>query len=392
VAGGAVAVLFAIDRLRPRATPFIVAPALFVAGASAVTAAALASAALMGLLGQGLEITLLQALEHERFHPAVSVWKWARPFFADTAPSTVAILVFATLGAVSSPLWAVPLLVALLGGALVKAQYPYNYVLPCFLIGLCAVRGFAAAIERLPAFRLRPLLYLLPLLVVPDQLGFLERASDNRHQLAILAKIEAHSGPDDAVIDNAGGALFRNHGSYYFVHGGAHRVMFRDYFTTRLVGDYRRSRALFWIHDFRLKRLPPSVRRYFREHYVEADGRLYALGFETPATGVAPTSVVLDVVRAGSYHVFPAERGAEAAARGGLVIRGEQVNGGRVDLDEGPVEVTVLPHSQALFVTALPPEVFERTVPVGEPHAKLFEFEPIDRPAADAPRLAPDQE
>ena len=40
------------------------------------------------------------------------------------------------------------LLVALVCGSLVTAQYPYNYVLLCSLLMVCAARGYGWTVER----------------------------------------------------------------------------------------------------------------------------------------------------------------------------------------------------------------------------------------------------
>jgi hypothetical protein len=250
------------------------------------------------------------------------------------------------------------------------------------LIVLCAVRGWSQLVEGMAqrfamAGRLRPILYLLPLAVLPAQHDFLTRASSNEQQINLLRKIEAFSDENDVVIDNAGGALFRHHGSYYFHHGKAHRRMFSSYFEGQLIDDYRRSRALFWIADYRLGDLPRQALLFWRRHYIRADLNLYTLGFETPETSDVPVEIEIDVIRAGAYHVHPLVPGA---ARAELVVDSREIGSGTVHLEEGRHRVTAQPHSAAMLVSLLPPEAFEPWVYGTRHYTRLFEFEaPIAR-------------
>jgi hypothetical protein len=396
VGGGTLAIFGALDAARPRLArgaavpaPFVRRPAAFAAAAAGVVVAVIGAGALLGVLPAAWEATVLDAVWHERLYPTSSpIGRFWRPFWTATTASTLAIAAFSMVFVAGGRdgFWRVPIAVALLAAAFARAQYPYNYVLLADLLAVCAARGFALAVEALPRRRafaraLRPLLYLLPLAVLPQQYAFLTRASSNEQQLNLLRKIEAFSSEDDAVIDNAGGALFRNHGSYYFHHGKAHRLMFADYFADEIIEDYRRSRALFWISDFRLGQVPRSVRVFWRRHYVPLDGSLYTLGFSTPRTGDAQVKLEIDVIRAGDYHVHPA-RPADARAQprvegeapGRLVIESREVSGGTVRLEERRYRVTVLPHSPPMFLSLLPPEGFEPWVSGTLHHTRLFEF------------------
>jgi hypothetical protein len=394
--GGAIALLIGCDLVRSwirperrKGAPFVAHPGWFFAVAGALTAAFLCAGALLGLLPAAYETTVLHTLEHEVQYPSVRFWKYAAPFFAETRFTTIPILAFAGVFLVSgrSGFWAAPLGVAIAGGALMRAQYPYNYVYAGYLLVVCAVRGYAFVLERFRPGRGRvvalwPLLYLVPLAVLPDQLGFVANTSSNEHQLRLLQKIEAFTAEDDAVIDGAGGALFRKHGSYYWYHGGAHRKMFREYFAEELIQDYRRSRALFWIRDFRQRKLPKPVKAYFSRHYVHADGDLYALGFVTPPTRDEAAVQIVDVIRAGDHHVLTVEvtprggriAGSRRPGSSGLAIDGVEVPGGRVHLDVGRHRVEVGPHSTGYVVSPLPPQVFERRIQRGKPHSSLFEY------------------
>ena len=277
-----------------------------------------------------------------------------------------------------------------------KAQFPYNYVFLGLVVGVLAGRGAGLVIARvtpsLGALRpWAPVLYLLPLTLLPGQWHFVEGTTSNEHQLAILQKIERFSDPDEAVIDNSGGALFRPHASYYYHHGEAHRAMFADYFANDLVDDYRRSQALLWIMDYRLLDLPASVHRYFQSHYVRADGSLFGLGFQLPATKASEHTMDIDVIREGDYHVFPSpvRLGAGPLKKPSseraydFSIDGVPVTGQRVHLEEGEHRVTLLPHAPGYFITLLSPEAFllsederfDRELDGARSYQLLFEYE-----------------
>jgi hypothetical protein len=380
--GASVGLLFILDRLRSSAggDVAIARPLAFCLGVAATLSIFLAAGAYLGLLGRALDITIFEAIAHEVFYPAVSWREYVFPYLCAAPFSTgviaiLALAYFALAPARDRIFWGVPLAVALVGGALIKAQYPYNYVLLCFLIGLCAARGFALLVdliqERMSGRAQRvqqwiPLLYCAPLALLPSQLGFVRDTTSNLHQLDLLAKIERYSGPDDAVIDNSGGALFRQHGSYFYQHGRAHRTMFEDYFATQLVDDYRRSQALLWLIDYRLLDLPEAVHSYFMSHYVRVDGSLFALGFHSPRSRGDELVVDIDVIKAGDYYVFPAPLRLSAVPIGrdapdrdfDLMIDGEPILGDTVRLEVGERRVTVLPGAPAYFLTLVPPDAF----------------------------------
>ena len=106
-------------------------------------------------------------------------------------------------------LWVLPAQVVAAGGGEAAASTPDLTgtamgitALLCFLVGLCAARGFSLLIhrashaERLARFQpFLPLLYCAPLALLPGQLGFIEDTTSNAHQLALLGKIERFSGP-----------------------------------------------------------------------------------------------------------------------------------------------------------------------------------------------------
>jgi MFS family permease len=394
LAGGSLAILAARDlRGRTPGSPWLSHPLAVFAPIAVIAVLALLAAGVSGMLPAAYQATILDAFRHEAAYPeeSSSLGQYVFPFLRATWPTTLPILAFASyfLASPERGFWWVPLVVAVAAGALAVAQYPYNYVFLCFVLVLCAVRGFALALdrlgERLPRVEaVAPLLLLLPLATVPNQLGFLDRASSNEQQMNMLRKIEAYTDAGDVVIDNAGGALFRDHASYYWYHGDAHQKMFADYFAENLARDYRRAKGLFWIIDFRMGKLPASVRRFWRSHYVVADSWLYTLGFVSPATGDEALPWDIDVLRAGDYHVHPARKPhlrragldfpAAPAGGGGLDIDGRVVRQGTVRLEEGRRVITVLPHSPPRLLSLIPPDGFDQQYFGDRLYTPLFEY------------------
>lgn len=386
LAGGSLLALLLFDRWRGREgrvddTPFVARPLVFCVAALLSGLVLLGVAAALGMLGPGWERTILQAFAHEEYYPGVDVGRWFTPYLIETWPTALALLVFAIVGFshTTGALWRIPLAVSLIFGLLIRGQYPYNYVAPVLVSGLLAVRGFALLAERVPLGRfaiLRPLLYTAPLLLLPQQLAFTDGRTGNAHQLHVLRKIERFTEPGDVVIDGAGGAMFRDHASYYWYHGDAHRRMFADYFAGPLVEDYRRSRAPFWIRDFRLWKLPKSVQEYFLSHYVSADGALHALGFATPPSDEEPVEVTIDVISPGLYHVYPAPGGrvAEHGGAAGLRVDGVSVEDAPVRLSEGRHRVTVDIGAPPHVITPHSRSVFLQRFEINRPHAPLFEY------------------
>ena len=263
------------------------------------------------------------------------------------------------------------LLAVVLAGLQIQAKYPYDFVLLAMLLVLVAIRGYGAAMTRVAALGgwrrwAVPVLWLLPLGVLTEQLGYVAHISTNAHQLRLLEKVDRWSGPGDPVVDGAGGAFLRLHASYYWYHGAAHRQIYRDYFERELAGDYRESEALFRIDDFRQQALPPPVRRYFERHYIPLDGPLHVLGFRLPSGGAEGRAVVLDVVRAGSYWWIPSQDGAA----------GSPTDPEPLGLEVGARRLEIPPGRPASVLAAVPPEAFTPTYRSPLRFSPLFEFDP----------------
>ncbi len=388
-AGGTLAAMLVFDLLARRRgsdqRPFIALPVPFFVSGALLAAALIGVAAVLGMLPPGIESTLVQAVEHERVYERFSAFErgYMTSFWIQTWPTTSAILLFATgfLLTRAGRFWLVPVVVSVVGLSLHSSPYPYNFVFLCWIVAVAAVRGFALFVkaleDRVPDLRdAGALLYLLPLALLSSQLGFVSDTSTNEHQLRVLAKIENYGEPADAVIDNAGGAMFSPDATYYFHHGAAHREIFRDYFETKLIDDYRRSQALFWIWDPRFRGLPKPVRDYLQLHYVDGGDSLHVLGVRTPSTDQESQRFVFDVVRPGEYHVHPAgrvPRRSEAARGHDLVFDGSPLVGDRILLGLGEHVVEVLPGSPGYLVTSVDPSFFDANPGSGR-YTMMFEY------------------
>ncbi len=371
-------------------------PLAFLLAGVAVAAAGLSWLACHGIAGSAFEINVIQAIEHERLYPRFGVDQYLAPFLAETAASSAVLALFAGVYAVGGTkhFWALPMLAAGLGTLLIRAPFPYNFVLLCWLIAICAVRGYSALVRRLalrgdptrPAHAFMSVAYLLPLAILPAQLGFVSGTSSNTDQLALLEQIERHSGPDEVVIDSAGGALFRPHFGYHWYHGRAHIQMFDDYFQHDLVPDMRASEALFWIRSVRFDLLPDEAQRYLLSHYVPFFGDLHVLGFTTRATDPDEhRDGRVDVVRSGRYFVsrIAVDEGGQIPGPS-LRIDGIEVAGPTIELTKGIHAIEIGPGTPAYRFSYLPAEDFGPSSQVRR-HTPLFEYRRTERPGRSDP-------
>jgi hypothetical protein len=376
IAGVTLATMWTVDLLTQRtasgaagAHRMIARPAIFFGVAVGFGVAALAIGAALGILGAGFEATIQQAALHEQVYERFSLLErgYATVYWQTTWPSTVPLILLAAahISTRAGRFWAFPIAASLLGGALMVAPYPYNFVFLCWVVAITAARGLGDLVglltARSPALAVpAPLLYLLAVPVLANQLGYVAGSVTNEHQLATLSKIEQFGEPGDAVIDNAGGAMFSEDGSYYFHHGAAHRVMFRDYFETQLILDYRDSRALFWIPDFRTKQLPQPTQHYLESHYIRGDGDLHVLGFETPKTGPEAATQTIEVIRAGDYYIHRANPPppGRPARETDLLLDGAPLRQNRLFLHEREYTVTARPHSPRYLITPVKSSFF----------------------------------
>jgi hypothetical protein len=396
VLGGAVVVVMLLLRILdatgirkdPFRPPFIHDAPAFCLSAAGVTLVLLGLGAYHGVLGQAWEICIVQAIEHAELYPPRSALWFIDPFLQETRYTTLAILACAFLYFRHGlgGFWALPLVIALLGSLSIEQAYPYNFVLLCLLILICAVRGFCGVLQEIRPKRaitrsLLPLLYLIPLAVLPNQLDFIEGTTRNDYQLRLLETIERYTDEDDVVIDDAGSALFRPHRSYYWYHGKAHVQMFRDYFAKDLIGDLRSTQAIFWIRGLRSRQLPQRVQNYLLSHYIPFDASLYVLGFATESTASDEGATRrVDIVREGEYHISldPGNAGEKARGRPmpwteDLLLNGAPISGETIHLERRAYKIRTRPSSPGYRVSFLPPSSFGNT---GESrdHAPLFEY------------------
>ena len=379
------------ERLEVMVLPY---PSIFVAAGTGVVLISLLIGGWLGVLGTAYEINILQALRHEGLYPGFSAMRYIAPYLDETILTTIPILIFAIfhLAGGWKHFWTLPLLAALLGILTIRAPFPYNFVLITYLLGICAVRGYCELVRRLrpeegTSSLAWPLLYLAPLALLPNQLGYLSGTSNNEYQLEVLRKIEAYTGEDDVVIDSAGGALFRPHRSYYWYQGKAHIQMFDDYWEKQFVPDLRASRAPFWIRSIRFVQLPRSAKQYARSHYVPFHEELYVLGFTTPETPADERETVeIDIVREGDYYISRNRGKKGSKPRPGrqpwtrdLRLDAAEISGARVHLKEGIHTITVAAGAPSYRFSYLPPSAFGPP-PFGRHHTPMFEFDRDQRP------------
>jgi hypothetical protein len=367
-------------------------PTWFCAVALVPVALLLTLGAWLGVLGRAFQITFVQALQHEHLYPRFSAWRYVGPFL-NYAPWTSAALAgfavaYVILG--RDRFWVLPTLLVLLGGMQIAAPFPYNFVLASVLIGLCAVRGYCGVVQwcmhKCRGLKtlspLLHLLYLVPLLLVPPQLGFVKVTTTNEQQLETLREIESHSTPSDVVIDSEGSALFRPDRGYYWYQGAAHVEMFHDYYRGAFVDDLRATRAIFWIDGFRTEQLPEVAREYLRGHYIRFHGDLFVLG-RSFAKNAGDHSLVsdFDVVRAGAYYLSseggpPDNDSAVGPAQTFWVDRQPVADGASIYLDAGQHQVSIDADAPGHRLSFLPLAPEDTTGMIGR-HAPLFEY---DRP------------
>ncbi|MAJ62040.1 MAG: hypothetical protein CBC48_20180 [bacterium TMED88] len=374
-------------------------PFAFAGGALLVGLIFLGVGALFGLLESAWQINVLEAIEHENLYPSFSASQYIQPYWEETRFSSALLiagaLVYMTGG--RRHFWSLPLGVAAGGLLFVRAPFPYNFVLISWLIGVSAVRAWCEGVRWMTrrheatgrSSAWLPLLYGVPLLLLPAQLGFVWGTSTLDDQLRLLSQVERHTEPNDVVIDSAGSALFRPHRGYYWYHGRAHIQMFAPWFKGPLVDAMRSSQAPLWIRSARFNLLPEEAARYLLTHYVPLDGDLYVLGFTTRATGPEESRTGrIEIVRPGPYHVTalaePDERSPTEAAPT-LQLDGQPVTPGTITLQGGWHEVSLPPNSPAFRFSILAPEAFGEALQ-DRPHTPLFEYRRARRPS---PRVAP---
>jgi hypothetical protein len=364
-------------------------PGIFCIAAAIPVAVMCGSGAALGLLEKAFEITVIQAWEHERLYPGFSAWKYIYPYLYH-APISTAVLALAAIGGIirgARFFWTLPTLAALIGCSRISAPYAYNFVLPSFLLGICATRGFWCFGKWLGSQapqlrRISGICQFVPLPLIPLQFAYVSGSTTNAQQLETLRQVEMYTSKDDVVIDSEGSALFRPDRGYYWYQGRAHVEMFRDYYEGQFLQDLRATQAPFWINGLRSKQLPRPALAYLNSHYIPMRGDLFVLGFRLPDNPSAQAMQhSFEVVREADYYLScepPALDGADAprSVASSVEVDGHPVAGSRVRLATGSHSAQLLPGSRACQLSYLPHSVFNLSEDVDR-HAPLFEY---DRP------------
>ena len=388
------------SRLGPRAAgPFLAHPGWFFGSVFLSGGLLLAGAAALGIVPRGFELTVLQALEHERIYEPFSVFErgYVTPFWDLTWISTVPLIAFAAVHLVTQPgrFWVFPISVAAFACAMMVAPYPYNFVFICWVAVLVAVRGFCQVLtwlgEIAPRLRVAaPVLCIASLVVVANQHSFVAGTTTNAHQLRVLERIETYGSPADSVIDGSGGAMFSWDASYYFYHGQAHRKMFLEYFTTQLPEDYRRSRSLFWIKDMRAAGLPKAALEYLYGNYIDGGGDLWVIGYATPETDSESVTISIDFVREGEYYFHHTRKArGRSGRRPNIQVDGVPLRRNRFYFEEKRYEITVGPHAGQFVITPVKTGFFDQSAPTRPHYTMLFQYGEWERNSGSDEAAAP---
>jgi hypothetical protein len=364
-------------------------PGVFCIAAAIPVAVMCGVGAAMGVLEKAFEITVIQAWEHERLYPRFSAWKYIYPYLYHAPVSTTALAI-AAIGCMirgARFFWTLPTLGALIGCSLIKAPYAYNFVLPSFLLGICATRGFWCLgkwlARQLPQLGpISGIFQFASLPLIPLQFAYVSEGTTNAHQLETLRQIEKYTSKTDVVIDSEGSALFRPDRGYYWYQGRAHVQMFRDYYEGQFLQDLRATQAPFWINGMRSKQFPKAALAYLTSHYIPMRGDLFVLGFRWPNSPLDQAMQhPFEVVREAVYYLdceHPALDGAEAhpSIASSVLIDGQPAAGCCVRLAEGWHRAQLPAGSRGCQLSYLPLSAFNLSVDVDR-HAPLFEY---DRP------------
>ncbi|MCF6149583.1 MAG: LamG domain-containing protein [Candidatus Kuenenia sp.] len=265
--------------------------------------------ACFGLLPKMIQLIFFDAVKHEQVYPAIHFSSYLQNYLNQTKISTLVLIFLAVYFLVDQRdfVWSAVCFSTIISAFLIKAQYPYNFVFPCFILGICSSRGIYGLAQKLSLNKkivVNSIFFLVMVLVLYDQIIFTTGKSDNTHQLKLLDKLEKISLANDRFIDNSGGALFLEPATYYFQNGLAQLQLFKKYFSEQIISDYRNSGARFMIYDARQNNLPAHVQEYLRKHYLHLDGDLYTYGLKLDTNLKEITNYEFEVIHPGEYYLF----------------------------------------------------------------------------------------
>ena len=366
-------------------------PIKLISGVVAVTGIIIILCACFGFLPEMIQSIFFGAMQHEKVYPAIHFSKYIHNYINQTKFSSIIIGFFAVYFLVDKRdiLWASVCFSAIFSVFLIKAQYPYNFVFPSFVLGICSLRGIYCLSEKQPLrFRktLHYIFYFALLFLIYDQVSFTFGKSNNTHQLKLLSKIEEISTDSDRFIDNSGGALFLEPATYYFQHGSAHRTIYRKYFSEQLIPDYKKSGARFLIHDFRQNGLPINVQSYLKNRFIHLDGDLYVYGLKLQPNPQEEKSYQFEVLKPGNYYIFDnAEKNikdkyniVQPKENGNfyrnVLMNGKPIESAVCELEKGIYQLTILPSNRVGYISCVAPHFFIKEIEHGKKHSMLFEY------------------
>ena len=284
-------------------------PKTLIIGLVSVVGIMLIICACFGLLPKMIQLTFFDAIKHEQVYPAIHFSSYLHNYLNQTKISTLVLVFLAVYFLIDQrdQLWSVVCFSTIISVFLIKAQYPYNFVFPCFILGICSLRGMFCLSQKLSLNKkifLSSIFCLGMLFVIYDQVIFTYGKSNNTHQLKLLDKLEKISSDNDRFIDNSGGALFLEPATYFFQNGLAQMEIYKKYFSEQIVSDYRNSGARFMIYDARQNNLPEHVREYLKNHYLHMDGDLYVYGLKLETNPKETSNCEFEVINPGEYYFF----------------------------------------------------------------------------------------
>ncbi len=300
---------------------------------------------------------------HEKLYPPVHFTSYLDNYLSLTKVSIIGYLFLISLyfSKTKNSFWGVVLFISLAGLALTRAQFPHNFVLISIVLGIISVMGINYLIEAKESFNWRLMITFLICLMVLNQTFFLFNKYTNKHQLKLYEKLERMSNGDDRYIDNSGAGVFLRPANFHYLHGAAHRILYRKKFEENFVKEYRDSAARFLIKD---SRYVPYVRDYIESLYIPLDGSLMVYGKVMKFSNSNEQKI--EVLKDGEYFFFSTtdllnlDYNFEKIK--GLKINGEEINSNVVNLKKGNYDLFHMSSSENIVFSSVDIKFFKQEI------------------------------
>lgn len=253
---------------------------------------------------QFVQFVFIDSSRHEKYYPPVHFMSFLKNYITLTFPSLafIVLLIFSYFAYCKERIFFLVFLMSTVSMIITKAQFPHNFVLPSLFLGFIVVNGFSEIMKVFPEESIwKRFLTGICALMLINQYLFLFGKSTNAHQLKLFSKLEKMSSHDDVYIDNAGGGVFLRPANFHYLHGAAHRVIYKDKFMNTFVNEYRDNAAKFLIKD---SRYVPYVMDYIKNHFIQLDSSLMVYGKYMDFTRMDEYQI--EVQKDGDYYFFVA--------------------------------------------------------------------------------------